>query len=72
MPGGFRCVSLYFLVTKFKTPANFKGLVEKQTVGPSTEILTESDFPEQSFKPKVQIPFKRVPGQNPRKVEVER
>uniref|UniRef100_A0A8C5T8B7 Dynein axonemal heavy chain 1 n=1 Tax=Malurus cyaneus samueli TaxID=2593467 RepID=A0A8C5T8B7_9PASS len=34
--------------------------------------ITESDFPDQSFKPKVQMPFKRAPGQNPRKVEVER
>ncbi|NXF14818.1 DYH1 protein, partial [Rhodinocichla rosea] len=59
-------------VTKFKVPANFKSLMEDQMVGPSTEILAESDFPEQSFKPKVQMPFKRVPGQNPRKVEVER
>ncbi|NXO80241.1 DYH1 protein, partial [Sitta europaea] len=59
-------------VTKFKMPANFKSLLDKQVVGPSTEILAESDFPEQSFKPKVQMPFKRLPGQNPRKVEVER
>ncbi|XP_038005283.1 dynein heavy chain 1, axonemal [Motacilla alba alba] len=59
-------------VTKFKMPSDFKGLMEKQVVGPSTEILAESDFPEQSFTPKLQIPFKRVPGQNPRKVEVER
>ncbi|XP_053845413.1 dynein axonemal heavy chain 1 [Vidua macroura] len=59
-------------VTKFRMPGNFKSLLEKQVVGPSTEILAESDFPEQSFKPKVQMPFKRVPGQNPRKVEVER
>lgn len=72
MPGDFRCVSLCFLVTKFKVPASFKSLMEDQMVGPSTEILAESDFPEQSFKPKVQMPFKRVPGQNPRKVEVER
>ncbi|NXW71507.1 DYH1 protein, partial [Hirundo rustica] len=58
--------------TKFKMPANFKSLLDKQVVGPSTEGLTESDFPEQSFKPKVQMPFRRLPGQNPRKVEVER
>uniref|UniRef100_A0A8C3XBZ8 Dynein axonemal heavy chain 1 n=1 Tax=Cyanoderma ruficeps TaxID=181631 RepID=A0A8C3XBZ8_9PASS len=72
VPGGFRCVSLCLLASKFRTPANVKGLLDKQVVGPSTEDLTESDFPVQSFNPKVQIPFKRVPGQNPRKVEVER
>lgn len=41
-------------------------------VGSSSESLAESDFPVQSFKPKVQLPFERIPGQNPRKVEIER
>ncbi|NXB67458.1 DYH1 protein, partial [Struthidea cinerea] len=59
-------------VTKLKMPGNFKSLLDQQMVGPSTEALTESDFPVQSFKPKVQMPFKRIPGQNPRKVEEER
>ncbi|NXE88109.1 DYH1 protein, partial [Menura novaehollandiae] len=59
-------------VTKFKMPKDFKSLLDKQVVGPSTEVQTESDFPVQSFKPKVQMPFKRLPGQNPRQVEVER
>ncbi|NXI29959.1 DYH1 protein, partial [Sterrhoptilus dennistouni] len=60
------------LASKFKTAANLQGLLDKQMVGPSTEDLTETDFPVQSFNPKVQMPFRRVPGQNARKVEVER
>ncbi|NXS08082.1 DYH1 protein, partial [Neodrepanis coruscans] len=59
-------------VTQFKMPEDFKSVLNKQAVGPTTEIFIESDFPEQSFKPKVQMPFQRVPGQCPRKVEIER
>ncbi|NWT02849.1 DYH1 protein, partial [Mionectes macconnelli] len=59
-------------VTQFRMPEDFKSVLDKQVVGPSTETFTESDFPVQSFKPKVQIPFERLPGQSPRKVEVER
>ncbi|XP_051667332.1 dynein axonemal heavy chain 1 [Manacus candei] len=59
-------------VTQFKMPEDFKSVLDKQVVGPSTETFSESDFPVQSFKPKVQIPFERLPGQSPRKVEVER
>ncbi|NXM70065.1 DYH1 protein, partial [Serilophus lunatus] len=58
--------------TQFKMPEDFKIVLDKQAVGPTTEIFTESDFPVQSFKPKVQMPFQRVPGQCPRKVEIER
>ncbi|NXG03554.1 DYH1 protein, partial [Sakesphorus luctuosus] len=59
-------------VTQFRMPEDFKSALKKQVVGPTTEIFTESDFPVQSFKPKVQIPFERLPGQSPRKVEIER
>ncbi|NWR83166.1 DYH1 protein, partial [Furnarius figulus] len=59
-------------VTQFKIPEDFKSVLDKEVVGPNTEIFIESDFPVQSFKPKVQIPFHRLPGQSPRKVEVER
>ncbi|NXP23035.1 DYH1 protein, partial [Scytalopus superciliaris] len=59
-------------VTQFKIPEDFRSALDKQVVGPTTEIFTESDFPVESFKPKVQIPFQRLPGQRPRKVEVER
>ncbi|NXF06835.1 DYH1 protein, partial [Smithornis capensis] len=59
-------------VTQFKTPEDFRSVLEKQAVGPTTEIFTESDFPVESFKPKVQIAFQRLPGKCPRKVEIER
>ncbi|NWI86599.1 DYH1 protein, partial [Pitta sordida] len=59
-------------VTQFKVPGEFKSILAKQAVGPTTEIVTESDFPVESFKPKVQIAFQRLPGQTPRKVEIER
>ncbi|NWW01353.1 DYH1 protein, partial [Oreocharis arfaki] len=59
-------------VTKLNVPGSFKSLLDQQMVGPSTEALAASDFPVQSFKPKVQMSFKRIPGQNPRKVEEER
>nr|XP_009665828.1 PREDICTED: dynein heavy chain 1, axonemal [Struthio camelus australis] len=59
-------------VTTFKTPDDFGSCLKKQVIGPTTEILIKSDFPLQAFKPKVQIPFQRLPGQCPRKVEIER
>ncbi|NXA33441.1 DYH1 protein, partial [Eudromia elegans] len=59
-------------VTTFKTPEDIGSCLEKQVIGPTTEILLKSDFPLQAFKPKVQIPFQRLPGQCPRKVEIER
>ncbi|NWI60614.1 DYH1 protein, partial [Calyptomena viridis] len=59
-------------VTQFKVPEDFKSVLGKQAVGPTTEIFTESDFPVQSFNPKVQIAFQRLPGKCPRKVEIER
>lgn len=66
------CVSLYVLVTTFKMPEDFGSVLDKQVIGPTTENLIKSDFPVQSFKPKVQIAFQRLPGQCPRKLEVER
>lgn len=30
------------------------------------------DFPEKSWEPKVQLPYKAEPGQVPRKIEIER
>ncbi|NXX96307.1 DYH1 protein, partial [Centropus bengalensis] len=59
-------------VTTFKMPEDFGSIVDKQVIGPTTENLIKSDFPEQSFKPKVQIAFQTLPGQCPRKIEVER
>ncbi|XP_053933024.1 dynein axonemal heavy chain 1 [Cuculus canorus] len=59
-------------VTTFKMPEDFVSILDKQVTGPTTENLIKSDFPVQSFKPKVQIAFQRLPGQCPRKIEVER
>ncbi|NXJ42006.1 DYH1 protein, partial [Ciconia maguari] len=59
-------------VTTFKMPEDFGSVLDKQVIGPTTENLIKSDFPVQSFKPKVQIAFQRLPGQCPRKIEVER
>ncbi|NXK03929.1 DYH1 protein, partial [Herpetotheres cachinnans] len=59
-------------VTTFKMPEDFGSVLDKQVIGPTTENLIKSDFPVQSFQPKVQIPFQRLPGQCPRKIEVER
>ncbi|XP_025927284.1 dynein heavy chain 1, axonemal [Apteryx rowi] len=59
-------------VTTFRTPEDIGSCLEKQAIGPTTEILIKSDFPLRAFKPKVQIPFQRLPGQCPRKVEIER
>ncbi|EMP33877.1 Dynein heavy chain 1, axonemal [Chelonia mydas] len=59
-------------VTTFETPENIESYLDKQVIGPTTEILAKSDFPLQAFKPKVQLPFQGLPGQCPRKIEIER
>ncbi|NWU63518.1 DYH1 protein, partial [Pterocles burchelli] len=59
-------------VTTFRVPEDFGSVLDKQVIGPTTENLIKSDFPVQSFKPKVQIAFQRLPGQCPREIEVER
>ncbi|NXF68491.1 DYH1 protein, partial [Ciccaba nigrolineata] len=59
-------------VTTFKMPEDFGSVLDKQVIGPTTENLVKSDFPAQSFKPKVQIAFQGLPGQSSQKIEVER
>lgn len=59
-------------VTTFKMPEDTVNLLDAQVIGPTTEHLIQSDFPEQSFKPKVQIAFQTLPGQCPRSIEIER
>ncbi|NXW40986.1 DYH1 protein, partial [Nyctiprogne leucopyga] len=59
-------------VTTFKMPEDFGSVLDKQVIGPTTENLIKSDFPVQSFKPKVHIAFQRLPGQCPREIEIER
>ncbi|NXN35167.1 DYH1 protein, partial [Rhinoptilus africanus] len=59
-------------VTTFRMPEDFGNVLDKQVIGPTTENLVKSDFPVQSFKPKVQIAFQQLPGQCSRKMEVEK
>ncbi|NXK54576.1 DYH1 protein, partial [Chauna torquata] len=59
-------------VTTFKMPEDFESVLDAQVTGPTTKNLVKSDFPVQSFKPKVQIAFQRLPGQCPRRIEIER
>ncbi|NXC44759.1 DYH1 protein, partial [Penelope pileata] len=59
-------------VTTFRMPEDIESILDAQVIGPTTENLSESDFPKQSFKPKVQVAFKTLPGQCPRRIEVER
>lgn len=72
MSSGFRHVSSCLLVTTFRMPEDFGSVLDKQVIGPTTESLIKSDFPVQSFKPKVQIAFQGAPRQCPREIEVER
>ncbi|XP_030840434.1 dynein heavy chain 1, axonemal isoform X1 [Strongylocentrotus purpuratus] len=62
-------------VTHFSGPQaqeEYSKEMEKQVYGPTSEILAKSDFPEASFKPKVQLPYFVPPGRCPRKIEIER
>nr|XP_013047409.2 dynein axonemal heavy chain 1 isoform X1 [Anser cygnoides]XP_047928500.1 dynein axonemal heavy chain 1 isoform X1 [Anser cygnoides]XP_047928502.1 dynein axonemal heavy chain 1 isoform X1 [Anser cygnoides]XP_047928506.1 dynein axonemal heavy chain 1 isoform X1 [Anser cygnoides] len=59
-------------VTTFKMPEDFESVLDVQVTGPTTKNLIKSDFPVESFKPKVQIAFQRLPGQCPQRIEVER
>ncbi|XP_076985169.1 dynein axonemal heavy chain 1 isoform X1 [Tamandua tetradactyla] len=59
-------------VRTFVVPEDFQQLVEQQCIGASTQLLTQTDFPLQAYEPKVQVPFQVLPGQCPRKIEIER
>ncbi|XP_026529026.1 dynein heavy chain 1, axonemal [Notechis scutatus] len=59
-------------VSTFNTPENIGLILDNQKIGPSTQIIKESDFPLQAYKPKVQVPFEVLPGQCPRKIAIER
>ncbi|XP_067855101.1 dynein axonemal heavy chain 1 [Heptranchias perlo] len=59
-------------VSAFHGPDNITTHLESQIYGSSTELVKRTDFPLKSFEPKVQIPFQVVPGQRPRKLEIER
>ncbi|KAM9533492.1 LOW QUALITY PROTEIN: dynein axonemal heavy chain 1 [Guaruba guarouba] len=59
-------------VTTFRMPEDLGSVLDKQVMGPTTENLPKSDFPVQSYNPKVQIPYQVLPGQCPRSIEIER
>ncbi|XP_064629143.1 dynein axonemal heavy chain 1-like isoform X2 [Lineus longissimus] len=53
-------------------PALLKDNLDATQYGPSTQMKAISDFPIESYEPKVQLPFFTPPGQCPRKIEIER
>ena len=59
-------------VGTFEIPEDFEEYLEQQRIGSTTELLTQTDFPLQAYEPKVQVPFLMLPGQCPRKIEIER
>ncbi|OCT85694.1 dynein heavy chain 1, axonemal [Xenopus laevis] len=59
-------------VTGFQMPSSFRSYIDKQVIGPTTEVLVKSDFAKCGYEPKVQLPFLVAPGQCPRKIELER
>lgn len=59
-------------VRTFEVPENFEEQLEQQRIGPTTQLLTHADFPLQAYEPKVQVPYLVLPGQCPRKIEIER
>uniref|UniRef100_A0A8D2DP18 Dynein axonemal heavy chain 1 n=1 Tax=Sciurus vulgaris TaxID=55149 RepID=A0A8D2DP18_SCIVU len=59
-------------VDTFELPNDFKERIEQQSIGSTTKQLTQTDFPLQAYEPKVQVPFQVLPGQCPRKIEIER
>lgn len=62
----------FLSVTTFETPENIEFILTSEQIGPTTEIVQETDFPPQSYKPKVQVPYEVLPGQCPRKIAIER
>lgn len=60
------------LVTTFKTSSGQSKLVERDNHGPTSQQSQASYFCCGGDKPKVQMPYKTIPGQIPRKLEIER
>ncbi|KAM8930485.1 dynein axonemal heavy chain 1 isoform 1-T1 [Pelodytes ibericus] len=59
-------------VKSFQVPPDLHSYLDKQVLGPTTEVLLKSDFPKSGYEPKVQLPFQVQPGHCPRKIELER
>ncbi|XP_040015424.1 dynein heavy chain 1, axonemal [Xiphias gladius] len=56
----------------FKTPSDQFKVVEKDYHGPVSQLSQNSYFCWGGDTPKVQIPYQTIPGQIPRKLEIER
>ncbi|XP_032314242.1 dynein heavy chain 1, axonemal isoform X8 [Camelus ferus] len=59
-------------VRTFEVPEDFEERLEHQRIRSTTKLLTQTDFPLQAYEPKVQVPYLVLPGQCPRKIEIER
>ncbi|KAK2862487.1 hypothetical protein Q5P01_002020 [Channa striata] len=59
-------------ITIFKTQVDHCMLVEKYKHGPISQLLQNSYFCRGGNTPKVQMPYQTIPGQLPRKLEIER
>lgn len=59
-------------VKTFEIPEDFEESLEQEHIGSTTQLLTHTDFPLQAYEPKAQVPFLVLPGQCPRKIEIER
>jgi dynein heavy chain len=61
-------------MTTFQSPTSeeLRRILREQVHGPTSQIIKETDFPERSYEPKVQVPFYTPPGSCPRKIEIER
>lgn len=59
-------------VRTFEFPDDFEERLKEERIGATTQLLTQADFPLQAYEPKVQVPFLVLPGQCPRKIEIER
>lgn len=65
-------VKSLFVVTTFKTSSGQCKPVEKDKYGPTSQQTQTSYFCRGGDKPKVQMPYQTIPGQIPRKLEIER
>ncbi|KAF4023972.1 hypothetical protein G4228_016077 [Cervus hanglu yarkandensis] len=59
-------------VRTFEVSEDFEERLEHERIGSTTKLLTQTDFPLQAYEPKVQVPYMVLPGQCPRKIEIER
>uniref|UniRef100_A0AAZ3Q3C2 Dynein heavy chain 1, axonemal n=1 Tax=Oncorhynchus tshawytscha TaxID=74940 RepID=A0AAZ3Q3C2_ONCTS len=59
-------------VTTFRTPSDLHSLVERDKHGPTTQHQQHTDFSTGGYTAKVQLPYHSLPGQHPRKIEIER